>query len=115
MAATSPSPRRDIAQPVDTSDWPVQAADTIERVVGSVRDKTTGPALTVARALVYGTFAVIVGTAVAVMACVAAVRALDAALPQEVWLPYAILGTILTLLGLLLWAKRSGKPAEEYP
>ena len=42
-AASAPSPD------VDTTDWPAQAADTIERAVQGVRDKTTGPAITVAR------------------------------------------------------------------
>ena len=121
MAATSSSPRRDLAQPVDTSDWPVQAADTIERVVGSVRDKTTGPALTVARAVVYGTFALIVGTAVAVMASVAAVRLVDVYLPDDVfgethtWAAHGVVGLVFTVAGLLLWSKRSGKADEEYP
>jgi hypothetical protein len=103
------APRRPAAAPVATSDWPAQAADSIERVVGSVRDKTTGPALTVARGLVYGTFAMIVGAAVLVMVCVAAVRGLDVALPQEVWLPDLILGSLLTLIGLALWSRRSPK------
>ena len=30
-------------------DWPAQAADTIVKVVGQVRDKTTGPAIKAAR------------------------------------------------------------------
>ncbi|MEO7427847.1 MAG: hypothetical protein ABIY48_00540, partial [Acidimicrobiales bacterium] len=69
------SPRRDVGSsttaspsaPSGSGDWPAQAADTIERVVGSVRDKTTGPAITLARWVVYGTFALVVGSVLAVL------------------------------------------------
>jgi uncharacterized membrane protein len=102
MSDTAPAHLRVVpAEPDD--DWPVHAADTIERVVGSVRDKTTGPAITVARGLVYGTFAAIVGTAVFVMLCVAAIRLLDSYLPQEVWFAYAVLGLPLVIIGWVLW------------
>jgi hypothetical protein len=104
-----------------TSDWPVEAADAIERAVGAVRDKTTGPALTVARAVVYGTLAGIVGMAVAVLAAIAAVRALDAYLPDSVfgethtWVAHLIVGALFSGFGLLLWTKRSRTDDEEHP
>jgi len=47
-----------------------------------VRDKTTGPAITVARGLVYGTFALLVGTVVTVFLVISAVRLLDVYLPS---------------------------------
>ena len=72
-----PIRRRLPVPPPPERDWPAQAADTIERVVGTVRDKTTGPALTVARAVVYGTFAALVGTACLVVLIIGAVRLLD--------------------------------------
>lgn len=96
-----------------SDDWPAQAADTIERVVGSVRDKTTGPAITVVRGIVYGTFALLVGTMVLVMLAVAAVRALDAYLPDavfgedHVWAAHGIVGLVFALAGALLWSKRT--------
>ena len=37
-----------------TSDWPAQAANSIVDLVDQVRTKTTGPAITVARGLVFG-------------------------------------------------------------
>jgi hypothetical protein len=99
---------------VRTSDWPVQAADTIERVVGGVRDKTTGPAITIARWVVYGTFAAVVGTTVAVLLIVGAVRVLDVYLPDEVfgdehtWVAHLIVGTLFTVVGMVAWSQRSG-------
>jgi hypothetical protein len=100
-----------------TSDWPAQAADTIERVVGSVRDKTTGPAITVARWVVYGTFALVVGTVVAVLVAIAAVRMLDVYLPDawvgedHTWVAHLVTGSLFTLVGAGLWSRRSA-PAE---
>ena len=98
---------------VRADDWPAQAADAIERVVGSVRDKTTGPAITVARGVVYGTFALLVGTMVGVLLAVAAVRALDAYLPsavfgdEHVWAAHGIVGLLFTVSGMVLWSKRT--------
>jgi len=98
-----------------SADWPAQAADTIERVVGSVRDRTTGPAISVARWLVYGTFALLVGTIVAVLLAIAAVRALDAYLPSSLvgddhaWAAHLIVGTCFTLVGMLLWSRRAAR------
>lgn len=95
------------------ADWPAQAADTIERVVGSVRDKTTGPAITVARWVVYGTFAAVVGLAVGILVAIASVRLLDVYLPDEVfgenhiWVAHLIVGSVFTLVGALLWSRRS--------
>jgi hypothetical protein len=99
-------------------DWPAQAAETIERVVGSVRDKTTGPAITVARWVVYGTFALIVGTAVAILLAIAAIRGIDVALPDawvgedHTWVAHLIVGAIFTLVGAVLWSRRSAPDAD---
>lgn len=87
-------------------DWPAQAADTVVRVVGSVRDRTTGPAVTAARALVYGLLAGIVGMVVLVLVVVALVRFVDVWVPGRVWAAHLIVGVVLTLAGLLLWRKR---------
>ena len=43
-------------------DWPAQAADTIVSVVEKVRDRTTGPAITATRAVVFGLLAAMLGT-----------------------------------------------------
>jgi hypothetical protein len=93
-------------------DWPSQAADTIERVVGTVRDRTTGPLLKIAKTIVYGTFAVLVGLAALVVAVIGAVRALNSYLPDQVfgdehmWAAYLIMGLIFVLAGGVLWSRR---------
>jgi hypothetical protein len=111
-----------MAEPATTSDWPVEAADAIERAVGAVRDKTTGPALTVARAIVYGALAAIVGLAVFVTGVIALVRIVNAYLPESifgethVWAAYLIVGGLFIVLSwLFLWRKRYPKRDREYP
>jgi hypothetical protein len=102
-------------------DWAAQAADTIERAVGTVRDRTTGPALTVARAVVYGTFAGIVGLAALVLATIGAVRLIDNYLPNaafgedHVWASYLIIGLVFVVAGVVLWLRRYGPGPEDRP
>jgi hypothetical protein len=111
--ATPATPRPDapLATTGTTSaDWTVQVADTIESVVGSVRDKTAVPLETVARALVYGILIAVVGTAALVLVVAILVRVLSYVL--EVWAVYAILGGLFTLLGLFLWRKRRPTGAD---
>ena len=98
--------------PATDGDWAAQTADTIERVVGSVRGKTAEPLDRIARVLVYGIVAAILGVAALVLLAVAAVRALDTAIPGEVWSAHAVVGGIFTLAGLFLWRKRSVKTVK---
>ena len=93
-------------------DWARETADTIERLVLSVRTKAVEPLEKVARSLVYGMLALIVSIAAAVLASVALVRLLDVAIPGPVWPAHAITGGIFCLAGLFLWAKRSAKTAK---
>jgi hypothetical protein len=99
----------------------VQAADAIERAVGAVRDNTTGRAITVARAVVYGTFAAIVGSAALVLVVILSVRMLDAYLPSSVfgethtWAAHLVAGVIFTAVGLIFWSLRKRSATEEYP
>jgi hypothetical protein len=110
---------RDAAAPDTSSDWAAQAADTIERVVGNVRDRTTGPALTAARGVVYGTFAALVGLAALVLATIAAVRLVDSYLPEAVfgeentWAAHLIIGLVFVIVGAVLWLRRRRPPAED--
>jgi hypothetical protein len=109
--ARTPTTGSPPAVPAETSDWPAQTADTIERLVGAVRDKTTGPAISVARSVVYGTLAGIIGIAVLVLLAITVVRALDIAAREllgdgSTWLAHLVVGIIFCLAGMLLWSKR---------
>lgn len=111
---TTPASQR-VPTQIGSEDWPVQAADAIERAVGAVRDKTTGPAITVARGLVYGTFALLVGTAVLILLAISAVRFLDVYLPdawvgeQHTWVAHMVIGAIFTVAGMVMWSRRTAR------
>ena len=102
---------------VDTSDWPAQAADAIEKAVQGVRDKTTGPAITAARWVVAGLFVLIAGTMALILLAIGLVRVLDAYLPsavfgdEHVWAAHALVGAPLFVGGLVLLSRRRA-PAE---
>ncbi len=94
---------------VPARDWPAQTADTIERVVGSFRSKTTEPVERIARVLVYGMLAAVLGVAVLILFTIALVRFVDVYLPGDVWSAHLLVGSVFTLGGLILWSKRSTK------
>ena len=108
-----------MADKVDTPpDWPAQATDTIVKVVGQVRDKTTGPIITVARAVVYGTLAAILGTIAAVVGFIMLIRVLMIPVEEylggtdRVWVVYLVLGLICSFVGWIFMRKASASPAD---
>lgn len=106
---TSAAPGSVSAKDLAGEDWPTQAADAIERVVGTVREKATEPVERIVRLVVYGILAAILGVAALVLAIVALVRVLDVVIPGEVWSAHLVLGAILCIVGLVLWSKRAPK------
>jgi hypothetical protein len=109
-----------MAQRPSGSDWTVQAADTIDSVVGGIRDKTVIPLTTVARALVYGLIAGFLGTVALVMMAIAAVRVLDVYLPfhvggshaRSVWASDAIIGGIFAFTGWFFFLRKANAKAK---
>lgn len=94
------------------NDWSVQAADTIERFVGAIRDKTSVPLTTVARALVFGVLVAVMGVAALVFVTIALVRLVNVLLPGDVWATYLLVGGIFTVLGLLVLRKATSAKAS---
>lgn len=97
-------------KPPAGDDWTVHVADRIELVVETVRDKTTVPITKVARALVFGMIAAVLGTAAFVMLVILIIR-LHVYLPfdppgRRLWTSYAVLGAIFVLAGAFIWRKR---------
>lgn len=90
----------------DGGHWTDQVTDLIVDSVDKVRDRTTGPALKAARAVVYGVLIVIVGIPAGVLLCIGTVRALDYFIPGDVWIVYAGMGSFMVLVGSILWANR---------
>ncbi|MDE3206894.1 MAG: hypothetical protein KGQ66_22035 [Acidobacteriota bacterium] len=102
---TSPSPGP------SGSDWPAEVAARIDSLVGTVRDKTTVPATTAARGVVYGLIAGVLGAAIGILMVVAVVRLLDVYLPfqprgRRVWVVDAGASAIFLGLGAFLWRRR---------
>lgn len=87
-------------------DWATQATDTIEHVVGVVRDRTVVPARAAAKAVVFGLLTTFfVGTAV-VLLIVAFFRGVSI-ITGRMWAAYLWVGGILVIAGWLCWARRS--------
>jgi len=93
-------------------DWPAQAADTIEKVVGAVRDKTVVPAQKATRVVVYGLLAFFFLITAITLVTIGAFRGLVIA-TGEVWAAYAICGGILVLLGAFCWSRRLRRPRDD--
>lgn len=107
---TTPSP----ASP--GQDWPADVAARIESVVGTVRDKTTIPALRAAEALVYGVLVTVVGAILLILMVIALVRLLDVYLPihpesRRVWVVYAATSAIFMVAGAFAWRRRRPRNA----
>jgi hypothetical protein len=119
-AVTSSAARTsDAARSSDTprtrgsDDWAVQTADTIERLVESVRSNTSDRLVSVTRLVVFGLLAAILGTIALVLVAIFVVRFLDNYIPGGVWVVYLLLGGLFTLAGLLLWQQAWKRPARE--
>jgi hypothetical protein len=89
------------------TDWTTDLLDRLDHYIDVVRSNTTDRLVKVARLLVYGLIAAILGLMAGVVALIALIRVLDVVLPREVWLPYVVLGAIFLGLGLFLWAKKA--------
>ena len=99
--------------PFTDPNWAADLADTVERVVGTVRDKTTKPLVTLTRGLVYGLLAAILGVAAIVLLIVMATRGTQELLDQfkvrreaAVYISYLAVGGIFSAAGLLVLRKR---------
>jgi hypothetical protein len=107
-------------QPSSSSgrNWTAQATDTIETVVLTVKDKTTVPAQTAARGVVYGLVIAVVGVVLLVVTLVAAVRVADVWLlgwagrvhgQHRLYIAYLVLGMLSCAGGFTCWARRTAK------
>ena len=101
------------ARPGASDDWAVQTADTIERLVESVRSNTSDRLVSAARLVVFGLLAAILGVVGLVLFVIFVVRVLDNYIPGGVWVVYLLLGGLFTLVGLLLWQQAWKRPSRE--
>jgi hypothetical protein len=87
------------------ADWTTDAVDTLEQLVGTVRDKTVVPAQRASRAVVFGVLVGFFVLVAVVMLAVALFRVL-VVLVGDVWLAYLILGGIFVIVGGFVWTLR---------
>lgn len=98
----SPAP----AIPGLPEDWHLRATSSIVENIDNVRKKTSGPAIGVARMVVFGLVAFLIALVAVPLLLIGIVRLLNDVLPPGVWLTYFILGGIFLAIGLFLWSRR---------
>ena len=103
----TPGSSASAAPPTTTPDWAVNALDKVDEVIVKVRSNTTDRLVKVARAVVFGVLAAIMGVTALIFAIIALVRGLDEAIPGPVWSIYLGLGAIFVLAGAFLWSKKT--------
>jgi putative superfamily III holin-X len=95
-----------------TRDWAAQITDQIDRVVSTVRDRTTRPALTVVRGLVFGIIALAGAITALVLLSVVLIRALTE-LTGESWIAFLITAGIFLALGAFLMLKGASSATRD--
>ncbi len=108
MAPTD-SPRTPPTPTTSGPDWTDQVVDLVVDTVDKVHDRTTGPLLSAAAGVVYGTVAALVGIVVLLVVGIIVSRVLSL-IPGPVWIEYAAIGLLLVLGGVVLWGRRLPKP-----
>jgi hypothetical protein len=99
------------ATPGSGEDWTDQVTGLIVDSVDKVRSRTTGPILEIAKGSVHAVVALILLAPVAVLFLVLTIRVLTYFVFREVWITYAVLGTLFALVGVVMWARRQPRTA----
>ena len=95
--------------------WAPELADTVERVVGTVREKTTDNVVKAARIVVFGLLGAFLGITAVVLLVITFTRGLQVLLDfavshaRAVYLSYFIVGGMLCIGGLILMRMRAPK------
>jgi hypothetical protein len=103
--------------PLTDPNWAPDLADTVERVVGTVREKTTDNVVKAARIIVFGLLGAFLGITALILLVIILTRALQALLDfavtpaRAVYISYFIVGGICCLLGVFLMKKRHSSDA----
>jgi hypothetical protein len=101
----------DTPESESTPAWPDQAADLVESVVGTVRDKAVVPVQRATSAVVFGLLALCFVVPALVLGVIALFRVVDAYLPGDTWGTWLLFGGIFLVGGGFLWAQRHPKTA----
>jgi hypothetical protein len=101
------------ANPLTDQNWATETTDTIVSVIDTVRTKTTTNVVYAARGVVFGLLAAIVGLFALLILLVGLMRGLQALLElgmtweRAVYVSYFIVGTVLSVAGIVLFMKRN--------
>jgi hypothetical protein len=90
------------------NDWAVATTRKVEEVVALVRDKTVRPVVRAVRYLIFGLVALFIGSTVAVLFAIFAIRVLTTEVPvftTRVWASYFVVAGIFWLAALFLSRK----------
>ena len=101
-----------MSAPAPDGDWAARTADSIERVVLAVRDRTTRPLLLAGRAIVFGLLAAMLAVTATVLIAILVVR-LITALTGKAWLAELIVGAFFVIIGVVLLILRRRVVAAE--
>ena len=97
-----------------STDWPARAADMVDDVVSQVHDRVIRPLLLAARAAVFGIVAGAMALVLGVLLAIAVVRLLDTyAFGHRVWASEALVGGLITAVGLVAWSQRRPRGADK--
>ena len=108
------------ANPLTDPNWAPDLADTVERVVATVRDKATGKAVTAVRALVFGLLITVLGITSVVLLVILGTKLLQEVLatgdfiePESaVGVSYLVMAAVLGILGAICMKMRSSNIKE---
>ena len=100
--------------PLTDPNWAADVTDTIERMVGKVRDTVTVKAVTIVRALVFGIVISIAAVASLALLIIIATKLLQGLVrfptradhPSSVWISYLVMSGLLFLAGAFCMRKR---------
>lgn len=99
--------------PLTDPTWAADVADSIERVVGTVRENVTNRAVVALRAIVFGVVIAMAGVVVVAVALVAGTKLLEDLLQfvvrshaRAVWASYLLMSALLALAGAICMRKR---------
>lgn len=85
----------------------IKATNIFVNFIESIRNKTTGPILGLARACVYGVILTVSATITVIFLLIGLIRLVNIALPGSVWSAYLALGVVFYIVGVLLWSRRT--------
>lgn len=96
------------------ADWPAKAADFVDDAVAAIHDRVIRPLLLAARIAVFGILIAAMTLILSVLLAIAVVRLLDSyAFGHRVWASEALVGGVITLVGLAAWSQRRPRRAGE--